>query len=78
MEKLLGVEINSITLTGCSRSEMSSVIYRYDLCNQALQAFMAQEISFEEYLDILETAEVNIDDYLEVTEQNLQVAKLID
>ena len=38
--------------------------------------FLAQKISFQEYIDLLETAQVNIDGYLETVEGNLEEMRL--
>jgi hypothetical protein len=41
------------------------------LCGQALNDFLALRISPQDYLDIIDSCEVNIDDYLDTVNYNL-------
>ncbi|BAU65662.1 hypothetical protein STA3757_30510 [Stanieria sp. NIES-3757] len=77
IKDLLELEVNIEALNDHNDNDIKNVLIRLDICREALDAFLAQEITFEEYLDLLKTAEVNIDDYLINTEQNLIKARLL-
>lgn len=49
----------------------------YSILEDAQEAFLNKEITFEEYLEILEMGNVNIDHFLKTTEQNLETFKLL-
>ena len=52
-------------------SDMMNLINTYAIAEQARDAFLNNEITLDEYCQLLETAQVNIDSYLENVEQNL-------
>lgn len=55
-------------------SDMMNLINTYAIAEQARDAFLNNEITLDEYCQLLETAQVNIDSYLENVEQNLIIA----
>ncbi|WP_017314923.1 hypothetical protein [Mastigocladopsis repens] len=57
---------DNLTLSDCAR-----LIQKQEVANLALEKFILGQISFQDYIDILETCEMNIDDYLITVEQNL-------
>jgi hypothetical protein len=49
----------------------------YALAEQAKDAFLKREITFDEYIQLLETAQMNVDDYMEAVESNLETLRLL-
>ncbi len=58
-------------------SDLDRLMDTYAIVEVAKDDFLAQKISFQEYIDLLETAQVNIDGYLETIEGNLEEMKLV-
>ena len=54
-----------------SHKDLVNLMETYGVLEKAKDAFLAGEITFEEYISLCEKAEVNIDSYLEVIEHNL-------
>ncbi len=57
-----------------SDEEISNLIKREEITYLANQKFAIGEISFQDYLDCLEVAGVNIDEYLPIVNTNCQLA----
>lgn len=68
IEDLLTVEIYLGTPT---QDEIEYLVKAEEACRLALDKFLAQQISLQDYFDILQLAGVNIDDYLLTLENNL-------
>lgn len=49
----------------------SDLIKSLSKCNHALNELMDFQISFQEYLDILSRENINIDNYLEISHDNI-------
>lgn len=77
MRHLLETEIDSSAILDCNYSDLIGVVKNLEIANEALDAFLAQEITFDEYLELLDMAQVNIDEYLGLVEQNLIEARLL-
>ena len=58
-------------------SDLSNLLETYKIASGAKDAFLEREITFDEYMQLLEMAQVNIDSYLEVVETNLEAMKLV-
>lgn len=74
LDSLLTIEIylpHQIT-----EDEASYLIKQAECTELALSKFVAGDISFQDYIDILELCDVNIDDYLLIVEDNLEVVGL--
>ncbi|MBE8990634.1 hypothetical protein [Nostoc sp. LEGE 12450] len=56
-----------------SQEEISDLIKREEIAYLANTRFAKGEISFQDYIDCLEVAEVCIDDYLVTIENNLTI-----
>jgi hypothetical protein len=63
--------------TQASQEEISDLIKREEIAHLANARFTKGEISFQDYIDCLEVAEVCIDDYLLTVENNLTTAGLL-
>ncbi|MTJ56021.1 hypothetical protein FJR38_26910 [Anabaena sp. UHCC 0253] len=61
-DDVLGIHI--ITTSNLSDDEISDLIRREELANLAKDSFLKSKISFQDFLDCLELAQVNIDDFL--------------
>lgn len=59
---LLAPEIILVPQT--SQEEISDLIKREELASLALTRFLSQEISWQDYLDCLEVAKIDVDSYL--------------
>lgn len=60
-----------------SQEEISDLIKREEITYLANARFAKGEISFQDYIDCLEVAEVCIDDYLLTVENNLTIAGVL-
>ena len=60
-----------------SDAELKDMWERYDAAQKALDLFIQGKISFPDYLDIAEEAEIEIDNYLDDIEFNLESRSLI-
>ncbi len=67
MTQLLQLEINPC---GCSQEEIEDLIKREELASLARERFLAGQITFDEFLNFLEIAQINIDDFLIVQDTN--------
>lgn len=60
-----------------NNSDLDKLLQTYKITEEAQEAFLAKEITFDEYLQLLESAQVNIDSYMETVESNLETMKLL-
>lgn len=74
LEKCLTLIVPNESL---SDEELEDMWKRYDAAQKALDLFIQGKISFSDYLDVAEEAEIEIDDYLEDIEFNLESRSLI-
>lgn len=56
-----------------SKTELENLMKSYSIIEQALNDFNKGLLTWEEYLDLLELHEVNIDSYLNTVDYNLRV-----
>ena len=73
-EQVLDIGINLQAVGKCSEAEMMNVIKSHELISQARDDFLSGELTIDEYLDLVEMHEVNMDSYLSTVEENLQAA----
>ncbi|WP_138500898.1 hypothetical protein [Nostoc sp. PA-18-2419] len=71
------LQLRIVTTEGMSESESLKLIEQLECAELAQKRFIEGSISFEDYLDILELCEVDIDDYLEIVEENLEGEKIL-
>ena len=62
---------------GMSKEEINLRIEQEQACSLATKDFIKGEISFDDLLDIFEFCEVDIDNYLDITTNNLIVVKAL-
>ncbi len=65
----LGIQTGNNT----SNDEIDNLIAREAVASLALDKFLKGLISWNDYLDILETCEIDIDNYLQVANQNCEL-----
>lgn len=58
-------------------SDLDKLLQTYKIAEEAKDAFLEREITLDEYMQLLETAQVNIDSYLETVEANLETMNLL-
>lgn len=75
LSQITGTEI--LLSENLTPEETAHLIDRLEVTRLANEKFCKGEISFADYLDCLEVAEVDIDDYLIGVEENLQEAGII-
>lgn len=74
MREFLDLEIS---LGRLDAGEADYLIQKLSVANLALSHFMAGKISFADYLDILETCGIGIDNYLIQVEENLNQGGIV-
>lgn len=77
LDKALTLIIPSGATRDMNKSDVKNLLDTYALTEVARDDFLAQRINFQEYIDLLETAQVNIDGYLESLECNLATFNLM-
>lgn len=60
-----------------NRSDVEKLMKSYGLMEEAKDAFLGREITFDEYLQLCEMHNFNVDSYLETVESNLEHFQLI-
>jgi hypothetical protein len=68
------IKCEIIIASQISDEEISDLIKREEITSLANSRFASGEISFQDYLDCLEVAGVNIDEYLPIVNANCQLA----
>lgn len=70
-EKALDLVIPTRSCHELSFSQMNKLLTSYQLAKQALNDFLEAKLTWEEYLEILEIHQINIDSYLNTLDYNL-------
>lgn len=58
---------------GACKDEIKNLIEREEVASLARQKFMAGEISFQDFLDCLEIAQIDVNDFLEINDENARL-----
>ena len=53
-----------IIVKGTCQEEIQDLVFREEIAALALKRFLSEEISWQDYLDCLEVAGMNVDQYL--------------
>lgn len=77
VDKSLTLVVPTSTTRDHNSSDLEQVMKTYGVLEEAKDAFLNREITFEEYITLCEKGEVNIDSYLETIEHNLIQFNLI-
>lgn len=76
LDTVTNIGISSDGIPDHNHSDIAGLVELYDLANQARNAFLSGQISFDDYIMLLEIADIEIDDYLQTVEQNLTTLQL--
>lgn len=64
------IETKILVTTDLSLDECDDLIKRLDICQEAKNLFMSLEISWQDYLDLIESAGVDMSDFLQTADDN--------
>ncbi len=70
-KKVLNLAIPVNISSQLNQTELKKLVKSYNLCEQAMKDFLSAKLTWEEYLNILELHQVNIDSYLKTVDCNL-------
>ncbi|QYX30065.1 hypothetical protein [Sphaerospermopsis torques-reginae] len=59
--------------TGACEDEIKNLIEREEIAMLAREKFMTGEISFSDFLDCLEIAQVDVNDFLNINDENARL-----
>ncbi|NJL53090.1 MAG: hypothetical protein HC930_14495 [Hydrococcus sp. SU_1_0] len=71
LEKALTLVIPSKDIQDHDGSDLDNLLATYAITETARDNFLAGELTFDEYIQLLESAQLNVDSYLETLESNL-------
>ena len=77
LDNALTLVIPSSGIRDMDRNDLGNLLDTYAIVEQAKDSFLNQEITFDEYLQLLESAQVNIDSYAKSLEVNLVALRVI-
>ncbi|MBJ7295796.1 MAG: hypothetical protein JHC73_05600 [Dolichospermum sp.] len=64
------IETQILVTTDLSPDECDDLIKRLDICQEAKKLLMSLEISWDDYLDLIESAGVDMTDFLQTADDN--------
>ncbi|MBO1055959.1 MAG: hypothetical protein HEQ27_05285 [Dolichospermum sp. JUN01] len=64
------IDTHIITVDNLSSDECEDLIKRLDICQEAKRQFMSLQISWQDYLDLIECAGVDISQFLHNADNN--------
>lgn len=70
---ILDVQIGLASLKGMREDEVEGVVLSHWLIQQARDDFLNGRLTWSEYLDLVESHQVNMDSYLDTVEENLTI-----
>jgi hypothetical protein len=71
IDQLLSFDI--VLVNHPDNDEINNLIKREEICSLAKTQFIKGEISFQDFLDCLEVAEISIDEYLPILNENCRM-----
>jgi hypothetical protein len=74
---ILEVAISTKSIKDMREDEINNLVQSHALIQQARDDFLNNLLTWEEYLDLVEYHEVNMDSYLDIVEENLSVVGAI-
>jgi hypothetical protein len=77
INQALALAIPGTATRGRNGSDLDKLLETYKLAEEAKEAFLECEITFDEYIQLLESAQMNVDDYMETVESNLETLRLL-
>jgi len=76
-EQAFSLVIPSSLARECNDKDLDTLLESYRLAGVAKDSFLDGEVTLDEYMQLLECHEINIDGYLETVEHNLEAFNLI-
>lgn len=73
LDRLLTLSIPRSATRDMNSTDLDKLLATYAIAEQAKEDFLNQQLTWDEYLELLEMAQVNIDSYREIVEGNLEV-----
>ena len=77
LEQALSLVIPGTAARDMNASDLDSLLQTYKIAEEAKDAFLEREITFDEYMQLLESAQMNVDSYMTVIESNLETMRLL-
>lgn len=77
LNKALSLIIPGSATRDMNDSDFDRLLETYKLAEEAQEAFLKCEITFDEYIQLLESAQMNVDDYMKTVESNLETLRLL-
>ena len=77
LEQALSLVIPGTATRDMNASDLDSLLQTYKIAEEAKDAFLEREITFDEYMQLLESAQMNVDSYMTVIESNLETMRLL-
>ncbi|MEM9507540.1 MAG: hypothetical protein AAGA16_07595 [Cyanobacteria bacterium P01_E01_bin.35] len=81
MNGVLDEALTLVIPTGMTRDmnkrDLTNLMTSYGIIEQAKSDFLAQLITFEEYIDLCNSHQINVDSYMETIEHNLVQLKVL-
>jgi len=72
-QNILNVGINGNEVRGARWDELHALVKSQMLVQQARDDFLAHKLTVDEYLDLLDEHQINVDSYVKNVNQNLAV-----
>lgn len=77
IDQALTLVIPGTATRDMNASDLDSLLQTYKIAEEAKDAFLEREITFDEYMQLLESAQMNVDSYMTVIESNLETMRLL-
>lgn len=77
LDQALSLVIPGTATRDMNASDLDSLLQTYKIAEEAKDAFLEREITFDEYMQLLESAQMNVDSYMTVIESNLETMRLL-
>jgi hypothetical protein len=77
LDKALSIVIPTRSLRDYNDRDLDNLLESYRLAEIAKDSLIDGKVSFDEYIQLLECHQVNIDGYLETVEGNLETFRLV-
>jgi hypothetical protein len=77
LDQALSLVIPGAATRDMKDSDLDRLLETYKIAEEAKNAFLTCEITFDEYMQLLESAQMNVDSYMAVIESNLETIRLL-
>lgn len=73
VDTVLTLIIPSGATRDMNSSDLDNLLQSYALAEKAKDSFIEGEVTFDEYLQLLESHQINVDTYCDAVESNVQI-----